>query len=97
MRLLKQSTGEAYYEYVLLYIDDVLVISERAEKVLRTEIGQHFVLREESIGKPTNYLGEKLREVLDILWMPTTGNMEFPRRGHFCYYICLSGTYWCWH
>ena len=37
-----------------------LVISERAEKVLRTEIGQHFVLREESIGKPTNYLGGKL-------------------------------------
>jgi hypothetical protein len=64
MRLLKRtSTGEAYYEYVLLYVDDVLVISERAEKVLRTEIGQHFVLREESIGKPTNYLGGKLREV----------------------------------
>ena len=36
---------------------------ERAEKVLRTEIGQHFVLREESIGKPANYLGGKLREV----------------------------------
>ena len=64
MRLSKRtSTGEAYYEYVLLYVDDVLVISERAEKVLRTEIGQHFVLWEESIGKPTNYLGGKLREV----------------------------------
>ncbi len=45
MRLLKRtSTGEAYYKYILLYVDDVLVISERAEKVLRTEIGQHFVL-----------------------------------------------------
>ena len=64
MRLSKRtSTGESYYEYVLLYVDDVLVISECAEKVLRTEIGQHFVLREESIGKPTNYLGGKLREV----------------------------------
>ncbi len=63
MRLLKRtSTGEAYYEYALLYVDDVLVISERAEKVLRTEIGQHFILQEESIGKPTNYLGGKLRE-----------------------------------
>jgi hypothetical protein len=41
MRLSKRtSTGEAYYEYVLLYVDDVLVISECAEKVLRTEIGQ---------------------------------------------------------
>jgi hypothetical protein len=64
MRLSKHtSTGEVYYEYVLLYVDDVLVISERAEKVLRTEIGQHFVLQEESIGKSTNYLGGKLREV----------------------------------
>ena len=60
MRLSKQSTGEGYFEYVLLYVDDVLVISERAEKVLRTEIGQHFILKEESIGKPTNYLGGKL-------------------------------------
>jgi hypothetical protein len=64
MRLLKRtSTGEAYYKYVLLYVDDILVISERAENVLRTEIGLHFVLWEESIGKPTNYLGGKLREV----------------------------------
>ena len=63
MRLSKRSTGEEYYEYVLIYVDDVLVISECAEKVLRTGIGQHFVLREESIGKPTNYLGRKLREV----------------------------------
>jgi hypothetical protein len=23
--------------------------------------------------------------LLDILWMPTTENMEFPRRGHYCY------------
>jgi hypothetical protein len=33
-RLSKQKTGEEYYEYVLLYVDDVLVISENGEKVL---------------------------------------------------------------
>jgi hypothetical protein len=44
-------------------VDDVLVISERADKVLRKEIGQHFVLHEESIGPPSNYLGEKLRKI----------------------------------
>jgi len=43
-RLSKQSTGEEYYEYVLLYVDDVLVISEKADNVLRKERGQHFVL-----------------------------------------------------
>ncbi len=58
--LLKRSTGEEYYEYVLLYVDDVLVISECAEQVLQQEIGQHFFLRKESIGKPSNYLGGKL-------------------------------------
>jgi hypothetical protein len=43
IKLSKQSTGEDYYEYILLYVDNVLVISERAEQVLRLEIGQHFV------------------------------------------------------
>jgi hypothetical protein len=38
-------------------------ISESAEKVLRNEIGQHFVLRDESIGPPSQYLGGKLRLV----------------------------------
>ncbi len=33
------TSGEEYYKYVLLYVDDVLVISERAEQVLRKEIG----------------------------------------------------------
>jgi hypothetical protein len=63
LRLSKQSTGEEYYEYVLLYVDDVLVISENAEKVQRSEIGQHFVLRDESIGPPLQYRGGKLQLV----------------------------------
>jgi hypothetical protein len=62
-RSLKQTTGEEYYKYVLLYVDDVLVISECADKVLRKEIGQHFVLCGESIGPPSNYLGGKLRKI----------------------------------
>ena len=63
IRLSKRKTGEEYYEYALLYVDDVLVISENAESVLQKEIGQHFVLRDESIGPPSQYLGGKLREV----------------------------------
>ena len=54
-RLSKRTTGEENYEYVLLYVNDVLVISENAESVLRKEIGQHFVLRDESIGPPSQY------------------------------------------
>ena len=52
-----------YYEYVLLYTDDCLVISDRADGVLRKEIGHYFELKEESIGAPSQYLGGKLREV----------------------------------
>ena len=55
--------GEEYYEYVLLYTDNCLVISERANSVLRGEIGKYFELKEESIGKPSQYLGGILREV----------------------------------
>jgi hypothetical protein len=47
----------------LLYVDNVIVISKNAGTVLRKEIGQHFVLRKESIGPPSQYLGGKLCEV----------------------------------
>jgi hypothetical protein len=47
----------------LLYVNNVLVISKNAGTVLRKEIGKHFVLQEESIGPPSQYLGCKLCEV----------------------------------
>jgi hypothetical protein len=63
MRPAKKSDGSEYYEYVLIYTDDVLVISERGEHVLRTGIGKYFELKEESIGPPKLYLGGHLRKV----------------------------------
>ena len=60
-RLSKRSTGEEYYEYVLLYVDNLLLISEKAEAVLHQEIGKDWVLKEDSIGPPSKYLGGKLR------------------------------------
>ena len=52
-----------YWEYVLLYCDDVLVIGKNGEKTLREEIGKYFELKEESIGPPSIYLGGKLSKV----------------------------------
>ena len=63
MRPAKKADGTNVYEYVLLYVDDVLVISERGEHVLRTGIGKYFELKEESIGPPDLYLGGRLRKV----------------------------------
>ena len=59
----REKTGEAYYEYVLLYVDDCLVMSDRADSILRSELNKYFMLKEESIGAPSQYLGGKLRMV----------------------------------
>jgi hypothetical protein len=43
MRPAKRSDGSDHYEYILLYTDDALVISENAEQVLRNELGGYFL------------------------------------------------------
>ena len=53
-----------YYEYVLLYVYDCLVISDWAEYVIRSEIGKYFTLKEESIRYPGQYIGGRLRKVM---------------------------------
>ena len=63
MRPTVKADGSEYWEYVLLYCDDVLVVSKNGETILRNEIGKYFDLKEESIGPPKLYLGGKLTEV----------------------------------
>jgi hypothetical protein len=63
MRPAIKSDGSEVYDYVLLYTDDTLVISENAESILRNEIGRYFELKKESIGPPSLYLGGHLRKV----------------------------------
>ena len=60
MRPAIKSDGTKVWDYVLLYTDDTLVISENAEAILRNEIGKYFELKEESIGPPSLYLGGHL-------------------------------------
>ena len=57
MQPAEKADDSPYYEYVLLYVDDTLVISQNVEKILREEIGRYFELKEESVGHPTLYLG----------------------------------------
>ena len=63
MRPVKCSGGSDYYEYILLYTDDALVVSDNAEQVLWNELGRYFTLKEESIGPPKIYLGGHVRKV----------------------------------
>lgn len=59
---LKDGVGKVY-EYVLLYVDDCLVVSDNGENILRNEIGRYFTLKESSIGPPNIYLGGQMRQV----------------------------------
>ncbi len=63
MRPAERSSGVSYYEYVLLYVDDALVISENAGDVLVKGIGRYFELNACSIGPPKIYLGGQVRKV----------------------------------
>ena len=63
MRPAIKSDGNTYYEYILLYVDDTLVVSENAESILCNELGRYFHLKEESIGPPTIYLGSRVCKV----------------------------------
>ena len=55
--------GSEYWQYVLLYTDDILCVMEHPEKFLREEMGTRFTLKEKSIGPPTHYLGNKVSNV----------------------------------
>ena len=63
MRPKVKTDGSEYWEYALLYTDDVLVISENGEKVLRNEVGKYLELKEKSISPSEIYLGGRMREV----------------------------------
>ena len=62
MRPTKKSNRSKYYEYILLYTDDVLCISENSEDILR-DTRKYFELKPGSVGSPKIYLGGRVRKV----------------------------------
>ena len=42
MRADTKPDGEKYFEYVIIYVDDCLVILHKPESILREEIGRSF-------------------------------------------------------
>ena len=59
-----KSNGDGYWEYILLYTDDCLVISEFGEDILQKDLNPYFRLKEESIVHQTIYLGGKVSNVV---------------------------------
>ena len=62
MREVKTDGGLEYYEYVLLYVDDCLVVSQHPGEILK-RLGKYFTLKEGSVGEPDLYLGAKIAKV----------------------------------
>ena len=58
-----KSDGSTYYEYICLYVDDCLVISEYPEQIIKNEIGKYWTLKPSSVGPPKIYLGNKVSKV----------------------------------
>jgi Reverse transcriptase (RNA-dependent DNA polymerase) len=56
-------TKEEYYEYLLVYTDDILAISLNPNDVL-TRINRYFALKPDSIHSPDDYLGTKIRKTV---------------------------------
>ena len=50
---------DKYYEYILVYTDDILVISHEPKEAL-TQLDQHFLLKRDSIKEPDLYLGSQI-------------------------------------
>ena len=54
--------GDKYYEYILVYVDDILIVSHDPEPILE-ELKALYELKEGSIGPPNQYLGAQISQV----------------------------------
>ena len=63
MRSAKKEDGSEYYEYVLLYVDDCLCVSEDPKNALM-KISKYFPMKPSSLGPPKVYLGGKVSQVI---------------------------------
>jgi len=61
LRAAMKADGESYYEYVLMYVDDILAISCDARSILE-EIQRTFKFKNGKIETPEFYLGAKLQK-----------------------------------
>jgi hypothetical protein len=53
--------GEQYYEYVLMYVNNILAISYNPQAILE-DVQKTFKLKNDKIGTPDYYLGANLQQ-----------------------------------
>jgi hypothetical protein len=58
--------GIEYYEYIFIYVDDLLVLSEDPKAILKT-IGEIYRLKSDSVAKPTTCLGALIKDIESLI------------------------------
>ena len=61
MRPAVKNNGFAYYEYIFVYIDNLFVISEKPDLIIKG-ISNCYRMKEGSVAKPELYLGAQIKE-----------------------------------
>jgi len=59
----KQPNGVTFYEYLLVYTDDLLAITTNLKSIL-DDVNLYFNLKPESVGHPNIYLGSKVSKAI---------------------------------
>jgi hypothetical protein len=59
----RKANGDRYYEYLFVYTDDVIAISEDPDAILR-KLDSHFLLKPSSVQEPSTYLGATISKHL---------------------------------
>mmetsp|Transcript_18822 Transcript_18822/g.26690 ORF Transcript_18822/g.26690 Transcript_18822/m.26690 type:complete len:441 (+) Transcript_18822:2780-4102(+) len=62
LREATKSDGSEYYEYILVYVDDLLIVSHEPNKILHI-LEHHFKYRLKDVGPPKRYLGATIEKV----------------------------------
>lgn len=67
LRAATKADGEEYYEYTMMYVDDILVISVDAMSIMK-ELQRSVKFKNDKIEPPSNYLGAKLmkKQINDV-------------------------------
>ena len=59
-----RSDGSSYYTYILVYTDDILIVSDNPTKYM-AQIKAYYYVKKSSIGPPNIYLGSHVKLVRD--------------------------------
>ena len=62
IKLMKKQNGEEYYAYILIYVDDILIVAEDSRKIMES-VRESYKVRDDTIKEPDQYLGADISKV----------------------------------